>query len=240
MKRVTLIVGHYGSGKTEVSVNLVMSLKNEYDKVAILDMDIANPYFRSRERQAFLEEKGVAVHFNSFGYDITEDLPALSAAMRTPLENKDYHVIADVGGDDAGARVLNQFRKYFVDEDDCEMLMVVNANRPQTDTPEGAIYHIDAIRRETGLKVAGLINNTHLLRETKTGDIIKGYEMCREIEKRTGIPLRFSTCVAELAGELARVGPDDMLIYPINLFMRPTWLDQPVQTNKSGSIFDVR
>ncbi len=240
MKRITLIVGHYGSGKTEVSVNLVMSMKQEFDKVAILDMDIANPYFRSRERQAFLEEKGIAVHFNSFGYDITEDLPALSAVMRTPLENKAWRVIADVGGDDAGARVLNQFHKYFENEADCEMLMVVNANRPQTDTPEGAVYHIDAIQSETGLKVAGLINNTHLLRETTADDVIKGYDMCREIEKRTGIPLRYSTCVAELAAELARKGPEDMLIYPIRLFMRPTWLDRPVQTSKSGSIFDVR
>ena len=116
MKRITLIVGHYGSGKTEFSVNHVINLKKQFDKVAILDMDIANPYFRSRERQEFLEDMDIAVHFNSFGYDITEDLPAISACMKAPLENKDYMVVADVGGDNAGARVLNQFKKYFVDE----------------------------------------------------------------------------------------------------------------------------
>ena len=173
MKRITLIVGHYGSGKTEFSVNHVINLKKQFDKVAILDMDIANPYFRSRERQEFLEDMDIAVHFNSFGYDITEDLPAISACMKAPLENKDYMVVADVGGDNAGARVLNQFKKYFVDESDCEMLIVVNANRPETDTVEGALYHIQTIQAETGLKVKGLINNTHLLRETKVIEYAK-------------------------------------------------------------------
>lgn len=230
MKRITLIVGHYGSGKTEFSVNHVINLKKQHDKVAILDMDIANPYFRSRERQEFLEDMGIAIHFNSFGYDITEDLPAISACMKAPLENKDYMVVADVGGDNAGARVLNQFKKYFVDESDCEMLIVVNANRPETTTLEGALYHIRTIEAETGLKVKGLINNTHLLRETKVEDIIEGYQLCREISRETGIPITYTTCVEKLVPELEKAkteqGLDDMVIYPIKLYMRSTWLDR--------------
>ena len=114
MKRITLVTGHYGSGKTEVSVNLAVDLKKEYEKVAILDLDIMNPYFRSRERQKMMEDLGIMVQFNSFGYDITEDLPALSAALKTPLENKEYMAVVDVGGDSDGAKVLNQFRKYFI------------------------------------------------------------------------------------------------------------------------------
>ena len=230
MKRITLIVGHYGSGKTEFSVNEVIRLKKQYDKVAILDMDIANPYFRSRERQEFMEDLGITVHHNSFGYDITEDLPALSACMKAPLENKEYKVVADVGGDNAGARVLNQFKKYFVDEDDCEMLMVVNANRPETDTLEGALYHIDTIERETGLKVKGLINNTHLLRETTVEDTLKGYRLCRGISERLHVPIVCNTCQEHLVEELRRVcteqGLDDLTIYPMKLYMRPTWMDR--------------
>ncbi|MBS6456544.1 MAG: ATP-binding protein [Firmicutes bacterium] len=205
LKRITLIVGHYGSGKTEFSVNHVINLKKQYDKVAILDMDIANPYFRSRERQEFLEDMGITIHFNSM-------------------------VVADVGGDNAGARVLNQFKKYFVDESDCEMLIVVNANRPETDTLEGALYHIQTIQAETGLKVKGLISNTHLLRETKVEDILKGYQLCRDISRETGIPITYTTCVEKLVPELekakAEQGLDDMVIYPIKLYMRPTWLDR--------------
>ena len=164
-------------------MNHVINLKKQYDKVAILDMDIANPYFRSRERQEFLEDMGITIHFNSFGYEITEDLPAISACMKAPLENKDYMVVADVGGDNAGARVLNQFKKYFVDESDCEMLIVVNANRPETDTLEGALYHIQTIQAETGLKLYCLLSHTHLLRATKAEYILYVYQLCLDISR---------------------------------------------------------
>jgi hypothetical protein len=230
LKRITLIVGHYGSGKTEFSVNEVVRLKQKIEKVSILDMDIANPYFRSRERQQFMEDLGITVYFNSFGYDITEDLPAISACMKAPLENKEFTVVADVGGDNAGARVLNQFKKYFVDETDCEMLIVINANRPETDTFDGAMYHINTIQTETGLKVKGLINNTHMLRETTTEDILKGYRLCRQISEKIQVPIVYNTCVEELVPQLEQVkaaeGLDDLVIYPMKLYMRPTWLDR--------------
>ena len=227
MKRITMITGHYGSGKTEVSVNLACDLKKEYDKVAILDLDIMNPYFRSRERQKMLEDLGIMVQFNSFGYDITEDLPALSAALKTPLENKEYMAIVDVGGDNDGARVLNQFRKY-LQGDDAELLFVVNTNRPETEDLQGCLFHIMAIQAETGLKIKGLINNTHLLSETTPADIHEGYQMCKAIEKETGIPIAFSTCREDLIDDLKaaneQAGIDDMEIYPIKLYMRPSWL----------------
>lgn len=228
MKRITAIVGHYGSGKTEFSVNLVMDLKKQYEKVAILDMDIANPYFRSRERQAFLEEQGIDIHHNSFGYDITEDLPALSATLKAPLENKEFITVADIGGDDSGARVLNQFRKYFITEEST-MLCVINANRPETDHVEGAVSHIQRIQMETGIKIDGLINNTHLLRETTVDEVIKGYELCREISQQLEIPIVYNTCVRSLCPELEKAveqrGFTEFTIYPITLYMRPTWLD---------------
>ena len=227
MKRITLVTGHYGSGKTEVSVNLSVDLKKEYDKVAILDLDIMNPYFRSRERQKMMEDLGIMVQFNSFGYDITEDLPALSAALKTPLENKEYKAIVDVGGDSDGAKVLNQFRKYFI-EGDSELLVVINTNRPESDDLEGCLFHISTIQAETGLPVKGLINNTHMLSETTPQDIIEGYKMCKKIEELTGIPHRFSTCREDLVEDLkaanAEAGITDMEIYPIKLYMRPSWL----------------
>ena len=150
--------------------------------------------------------------------------------MKAPLENKDYIVVADVGGDNAGARVLNQFKKYFVDESDCEMLIVINANRPETDTVEGALYHIQTIEAETGLKVKGLINNTHLLRETKVEDILKGYKLCKDLSRELNVPITYNTCIEKLVPELEKVkaekAMDDMVIYPIKLYMRPTWLDR--------------
>lgn len=229
MKRITVIVGHYGSGKTEFSVNLVMDLKKKYDKAAILDVDIANPYFRSRERQAFLEERGIEIHHNSFGYDITEDLPALSACLKAPLEDKTCMTVVDAGGDDSGARVLNQFGKYFVTEEST-MLCVINANRPETDHIQGAFEHIARIQAETGIRIDGIINNTHMLRETTVHDVMKGYKLCKQISEQLEIPIVYNTCHVDLCEELEEVVKKENLkdfpIYPITLYMRPTWLDR--------------
>ncbi len=230
MKRITAIAGHYGSGKTEFSVNLALDLKKEKDKVAILDMDIANPYFRSRERQKMMEAEGIDVIFNTYGYDITEDLPAITAALRGPLENTEFTAVVDVGGNDSGARVLKQFEKYFR-RDDCELLCVLNANRPETDTVEGMLEHLHSIEIETGLKFHGIINNTHLLRETTANDIIKGYYLCRQVSDKLGIPIAWNTCREDLLDDLKQLIIDKNIdglenIYPIKLYMRPSWLDR--------------
>ncbi len=222
MKRITVITGHFGSGKTEFSVNLAMDLKKKYEKVALLDLDIANPYFRSRERQQLLEEAGVQVHYNTFGYDITEDLPAISAVLRAPLEDTECITVVDVGGNDSGSRVLKQFSKYF-DGDDSELLCVLNANRPETDSVEGMIEHIRSIENETGLKVDGLINNTHLLRETTPQDVVDGYEICRQVSESTGIPIRWNVCWNEHLEQVDEF--EKGTLYPVNLYMRPGWLD---------------
>ncbi len=233
MKRINLLTGHFGSGKTEVSVNIAVDYNDNmpegYEKVAVLDMDIANPYFRSREKQEFLEEKGIEVHFNTFGYDITEDLPAVSASLRGPLEKEKYIAVVDVGGNDSGARVLNQFAKYFTHED-TDVFCVLNANRPETETAEGMLEHMCSIELETGLRTTGIINNTHLLRETAVGNMLDGYEVCREASRRSGVPIVFNTCRRDLLPELEKALherglADEYQVYPIDLYMRPTWLD---------------
>ena len=230
MKRITAIAGHYGSGKTEFSVNLAFDLKKEKDKVAILDMDIANPYFRSRERQKMMESEGIDVIYNTFGFDITEDLPAITAAMRGPLENTEFTTVVDIGGNDSGARVLKQFEKYFR-RDDCELLCVLNANRPETDTVEGMLEHLHSIELETGLKFHGIINNTHLLRETTAADIVKGYKLCKEVSDQLDIPIVWNTCHEKLIDDLNDLIRQEGIeglenIYPIKLYMRPSWLDR--------------
>ena len=223
MKRIRIITGHYGSGKSELSVNMVMELRKQFDKVAIVDLDIANPYFRSRERQRTMEEKGIKVFHNSFGYDITQDLPALSAAIKAPLEDKEFMTVVDAGGDDSGARVLHQFKKYFLD-DDCEMLFVINGNRPETSTVDGCIDHMNRIMAETGLEIKGILNNTHLLSETSVNDIIKGVELCKDVSAKTGIPFVESYCDERM---LAKMDPEALVglkIKSISLFLRPSWL----------------
>lgn len=233
--RILAVVGHYGSGKTEFAVNLALSLRTSGKKTALADLDIANPYFRSRERQEYLESKGIAVYSNAYKYDITQDLPAIDAAIRAPLEDMDCHVVLDAGGDDSGARILNQFRKYLLTEE-AELLCVINANRRETDRPEGALDHLLRIEAETGIPVSGLVSNTHMLRETTAKDIAEGIRLCREVSERLEasgrkVPLKYVCCVEEFIAEFAARYPElaaENNIYPITLYMRPTWLDVPV------------
>jgi hypothetical protein len=228
-KRITIIVGHFGSGKSEFSINLALDTVREGKKTALIDLDIANPYFRSRERQELLESNGCILYSNIYHKDITVDLPAIDPAVRTPLEDKSCHAIVDAGGDETGARVLNQFRKYLI-EDDAQLWMVVNANRPETSDFKGAMDHILRIHSETGIALAGIVNNTHMLRETTVDDILRGYELSKALAVEIGVPVVANTCVKPLVAELTSKNKElyngEMVIYPIELYLRPTWLDR--------------
>lgn len=225
MKRITAIVGHYGSGKTEVAVNLAVKEAKKGMSIALVDLDIANPYFRSRERQSLLEKLGISVYFNSFGFDIGEDLPAIAAVIRKPLEDKNCRVIIDAGGNGSGARILKQFDKYFSWEE-TEILCIINANRPETDTTEKCLYFLEDIEKEMGRKIDAIVNNTHMLRETEVGDIEKGIRLCMEVAERKNIPFLFSTLQNGL--NLGIIGDKEKLM-ELDLFMRPSWLDALVR-----------
>jgi len=220
MKHIYILTGHYGSGKTEIAVNMALYFITQKRRTALVDLDIANPYFRSRERRELLEERGIEVFSNTFGYEITADFPALSAGIRKPLEEEGTVCVVDAGGNDSGAMVLNQFRGFFRGEG-TGIYAVVNANRPDTDDLPKARSMLSSIRAETGLPFAGVINNTHLLRETTPEDVWKGRSLCLEIADELGIPLTANCCEARLARQLAPMER----VWPIDLYMRPSWLD---------------
>ena len=224
--RKTIITGHYGSGKTEFAVSLAMRIKEDTPKArcALIDLDIVNPYFRSRERRDVLEESGISVYGSVFDNEVTAELPALGASIRTPLEDKTCHVIVDAGGNDTGALILNQFTKYFKD-DETTVLTVVNANRPDTCDLNGALEHINAIETITGLTVSAIVNNCHLLRETTADIVRKGHDLCRKICDETG-KLLLCDCYPEgLIDPLELAGLSGNLL-PLGLYMRPSWLDK--------------
>jgi len=225
--RVTAVVGHYGSGKTEFSVSLAMHLaangRRGYPRMALADLDIANPYFRSRERRELLEGAGVAVYADGYRSGITAELPALDAAIRAPLEDPGCLTIVDAGGNDAGALVLNQFSAYFP-KGDTSVLCVVNANRPETSTQEGAAEHMAAIERVTGLKINGIVNNCHLLRETTAETVRKGRRFCLELSKACGVPLAY-TCYPESLVDPESIGEHSEPLMAMGLYMRLSWLD---------------
>lgn len=220
-KRIRIIIGHYGSGKSEFSMNYVTKLRDLTDaKVAISDLDIVNVYFRTREKRDFLQSKNI-MPIDSSIQATSLDLPAVSAQVTAPLTDKSYDYVIDVGGDDVGARVLGRF-SHLVEKDDYDMFCVVNANREQTQTTSDVINHIRAIENSSKLKVTGLINNTHLVRETTIEDILKGQELVKEVSNITNIPIKYVTCLESLIPQLPINLDGD--VFPINLYMRECWM----------------
>ena len=220
-KRVRIIIGHYGSGKTEFAVNYAMQLKKATnEKVAIADLDIVNVYFRSREKQVMLEEQGIKVIASSIAGNAL-DLPAVAADIITPLEDKSYEYVIDVGGDSVGARVLGRFKNY-IEDGDYDMFMVVNANREQTMDLEGIKRHKETIEATSRLKVTGFINNTHLIRETTLEDVFRGDKLLKEASKELGIPIRYVSAMSHIASQI----PDEVSgeILALDLIMRDQWM----------------
>ena len=193
-KRIRIIVGHYGSGKSEFSVNYAMQLakqnKDPNKKVAIADLDVVNPYFRSREKEDFLAQIGVE-SFSSPLKNSTLDLPAVSAEIRKPVIDETYEYVMDVGGDDVGARVLGSI-KDIMKKSDYDMFLVINANREYTTNADEVIRYMHSIMGASGLNITGLINNTHLLWDTRIEDILKGEKLAKEVSEKTGIPLKYT------------------------------------------------
>ncbi len=227
-KRIVAVVGHFGSGKTEFCVNFALERAKHHKNTALVDLDIANPYFRSRERRDLLEGAGIKVYGSFYKREIAAELPALTADARSAFEDDETLVTVDVGGDASGAMIVVQFYRYFT-AGEYDLLCVVNKNRPETATVEKAIRYIDEIELKAGLKTTGLINNTHLLRETTIGDVEKGYHFCQEISAKLDIPIHFSCCPVPLAEDLRRRGEEtgiDYRIMPVALYMRETWLDR--------------
>ena len=225
---MVVIAGHYGSGKTELAVSLALELANaekrDYPRLAVVDLDVANPYFRSRERKALLEENGIALYgdaYNSTG--ATAELPALTAALRAPLEDEGCQTIVDLGGNDAGARVLRQFGKYF-EGSDHELWAVVNFRRYETRDVDACREHVEAIQNELRIPVTGLVNNTHLLRETTAEIIREGYEKAKALSNQMNIPLLFTCYPAGIVAPEALEGIAPLR--PLGLYMRPAYLDK--------------
>lgn len=225
-RRIMVVTGHYGSGKTEFCVSLAMLLAKNgfapYQRLALVDLDIANPYFRSRERRELLEGAGVRMYGSAYGHEITAELPALGADIRAPLEDRGCRTIVDVGGNDTGAMVLNQFAKY-LSPDDALFLIVVNANRPETRDLQGALAHLEAIEAKTGRRIDGVINNCHLLRETDAACVEKGNALCKALCAATGKFL-WCDCYPEPLMPAEAVGGYEYPM-PLGMVMRPSWLD---------------
>ena len=221
-RRIRIITGHCGSGKTEFAVNYVKKLRESVDgRVAIADLDIVNVYFRSREKKEELEEKGIQVIASNLDTAVA-DVPAVSGAMTMPVINKEYQYVVDLGGNDVGTLVLGRI-KPLLDHAEADFFMVVNAYRPNTSTPEGIIEQMENLEYAAGLKVTGFINNTNLVRETTAECLLHGDEVLKEVTKRTGVPVKYVSYVKDVMTEEIPEGLSGEL-FPMEFNMRKTWM----------------
>ena len=216
--RVSIITGHYGTGKTELSVNLALALAAEGKRVMLADLDIVNPYFRSRERRPQLEAAGIQV-ISSPQACSDADVPALPAELLAILENRDVRGVLDIGGDPVGARVLARFQPKIIAED-YQLIFVLNANRPEVRTPEAAVAYLRAIEATTGLTCSGIVNNTHLCGETTPAEIRKGAALAEEVSRQTGLPILCHTAEERFLQDVSDLREP---VFPITINMKKPW-----------------
>lgn len=220
-KRLVIVIGHYGSGKTEFAVNYAVKMKEIYENVSIADLDIVNPYFRSREKREFFEEIGIKL-FDSSIRNTAVDLPALPAELMGVIVNPNIKSIIDVGGDPVGARVLARFAEQ-IKNVDYDMFYVINGNRPDTSTVDGVINYLKMIEATSRLKITGLVNNTHMLKATTVEDVEFGHELTKKVSWETDIPIRYEAVIKETADKIKNHEIIEKL-FPINLYMREEWM----------------
>lgn len=223
-KRVRIISGHYGSGKTEFAVNYVTNLKKiSKNKVAISDMDIVNVYFRSREKKDELTEQGIEVFDSSIG--ASADLPAIPKEMLIPFVDKEYDYVVDLGGNDVGTIVLRRFKEH-IDISEVDFFMVVNVFRPDTQTVDAIIEQKEKLENASGFKVTGFINNTNLVRETSAEDLLYGDKLLKEASQKTGVPIKYTSYVKEVVKDMTPeiISKLSGNVIPLKYYMREVWM----------------
>ena len=201
MRRVTLFCGHYGSGKTNVAVNWAELLKRQGKNVALADIDVVNPYFRSADSRQELEAQGIEVIALPFA-NSNVDLPALPQEVYGLVQRRDLYAVLDVGGDDRGAYALGRYVPYLREENDFEMLFVVNFYRPLTQDADSALAVLREIEQAAALPFTGVVNNSNLGEETTAQTVARTIPLAEELSAKAGLPVRFTAVRRELAADV--------------------------------------
>lgn len=215
-KRVTVFAGHYGSGKTNIAVNYALMLAKDRDKVVIADLDIVNPYFRTKDASAVLEENNVKLISSPYA-NTNVDTPALPAEAYTVIHNKDVGAVIDVGGDDRGALALGRFSTEILAENNYEMLFVINKYRYLTGTPEDTVSVMREIEDACQIKFTAIVNNSNLGDETTAKTVLESVGYAESVAKLASLEIKMTTVyeklLAELDGKISN-------LMPINLYVK--------------------
>ena len=219
-KHIKIFVGGFGSGKTEIAINYSIYCRKSQDKVAIVDLDIVNPYFRTREKRNALNLKGVKVVAPEGKLTYT-DVPLISPEIKGLIQNPDYCLILDVGGDDVGTVVLGNF-SYFIKDLDYEMLMVINSYRPFTQTVPQIKQMARDIENTSRLKINGIVSNPNLSSQTDEKIIKHGDIVIRQAAQEMRLPIKF-LCIDERFSQKLKTDNFKEPIFNIKSFMKLPW-----------------
>ena len=219
-KRIKIFVGSFGSGKTEIAINYSIYCRKNHRQVAIVDLDVVNPYFRTREAKDALNLKGIRV-ITPEGKLAYADLPLISPEIKGLIQDSDYHLILDVGGDDIGAVVLGNF-KSFIEDLDYEMLMVVNSYRPFTQDIPQIQQMAQEIENSSRLKIGGIVSNPNLSRQTDEKVIRQAHILIKQAAQRLKLPIKF-ICIEERFFQKIKQENFEEPIFYIKRFMSLPW-----------------
>ncbi len=200
-KRLTLLCGHYGSGKTNVAVNLAFHLKKQYNNLVVADLDIVNPYFRTKDSMQDFKECGIELICSEYA-NTNVDIPALPADMYRLTTDKTLTAVIDVGGDDRGAYALGRLVPEIKAQNNFDMLMVINGYRPLTPDAESTLEVMREIEGACGLQFTGLVNNSNIGEETTAQNVINSMDYANEVSRVSGLPIVMTTVKEELYDEL--------------------------------------
>ncbi len=212
-KRITLFCGHYGSGKTNIALNYAYRLRETRDRVAIADLDIVNPYFRTGDSADELRRRDIRLIISPYaGSNV--DIPALPQEMYAITDDRSLTCVIDVGGDDRGALALGRLAPAILEENDYEMLFVINGNRPLTRTADETLEVLREIEYAGGIPFTAIVNNTNLGRETTAEQVLASAEYAKAVSEITGLPIKMTCAESAVARELDGKIPD---LFPLNL-----------------------
>jgi len=214
-KRLTILCGHYGSGKTNIAVNMALDLKKQYEKTVIADLDIVNPYFRTKDSLNILSANGIKLVCSEFA-NSNVDVPALPADLYSITDDTSKKVILDIGGDDRGAYVLGRLAELIKAENDYEMVMVINKYRPLTPNVEATLEVMHEIEAASHIAFTAVINNSNLGSETARETILNSLEYANGVANAAGLKLLATTVEKSIAEKLDIDG-----IFPLTLQKRP-------------------
>lgn len=212
-KRITILCGHYGTGKTNVAVNLALAMAGEGQPVTVADLDIVNPYFRTLDSADAFEEAGIRLICSRFA-NSNVDIPSLPPDLYAITDDKSRRAVVDVGGDDSGAMVLGRLAPAIVAEDDYAMWLVVNRYRPLTPDIPSTVEVLREIEAAAGLRFTGIVNNSNLGDATTADVVLKTVDYANELAAATGLPLVATTVKQSLYTELEGQIPH---LFPLRL-----------------------